>query len=307
VEEVAAMSAAISSTMGRPYGVERVCATWGVPRSSFYAWRHDSVLTEAVEPVPTKKRGPKTELSDQRLLVLIREDLASSPFHGEGHRKVWARLRIAGDVHVSRKRVLRIMRENHLLAPCRGRRPAGPPHTGEIITTAPNEMWGTDGIRVLTVEEGWGWAFTAVEHWNAECVGWHVCKTGDRFAALEPISLGLDRIFGRVEADVARGLSLRMDHGTQYLSDHFVNQVRFWGIRPSFAFVEQPQTNGVAERFNRTLREQALTGKIFRTLDEVRKAVADFVERYNQHWRLEKLDYLSPVMARLAYAGGVAA
>ena len=36
-----------------------------------------------------------------------------------------------------------------------------------------------------------------------------------------------------------RGLLLRMDHGSQYLSDHFVNQVRFWGIKPSFAYVEQ--------------------------------------------------------------------
>ena len=39
-------------------------------------------------------------------------------------------------------------------------------------------MWGTDGVRVFTVDDGWGWIFTAVEHWNAECVGWHVCKRG---------------------------------------------------------------------------------------------------------------------------------
>jgi putative transposase len=61
---------------------------------------------------------------------------------------------------------------------------------------------------------------------------------------------------------VARGLSLRMDHGTQYLSDHFLKQVRFWGIEPSFAFVCEPETNGVAERFNRTLKEQAVFGKL---------------------------------------------
>jgi len=66
-------------------------------------------------------------------------------------------------------------------------------------------------------------------------------------------------------------------------------------------------SNGVAERFNRTLREQALNGRIFRNLEEVRVAVAEFVERYNHHWRLEKLGYLSPVMARLAHAEGVAA
>jgi putative transposase len=45
---------------------------------------------------------------------------------------------------------------------------------------------------------------------------------------------------------------------SQYLSVHFVNQVRFWGIHPCFTFVEQPQTNGVVERFNRTLKEQAI-------------------------------------------------
>jgi transposase InsO family protein len=233
--------------------------------------------------------------------------LEASPFHGEGHRKVWARLRILKGVRVARKRVLRIMRQHQLLSPYRGRRHEGEAHTGEIITAEPNEMWGTDGVRVLTVDDGWGWIFTAVEHWNAECVGWHVCKIGDRFAALEPIAMGVERIFGRVERDVARGLSLRLDHGTQYLADHFLNQVRFWGIHPSFAFVEQPQTNGVAERFNRTLREQALAGRIFRNLEKVRAAVSEFVERYNQHWRLEKLGYLSPVMARLAHAEGIAA
>jgi putative transposase len=43
----------------------------------------------------------------------------------------------------------------------------------------------------------------------------------------------------------------------KYLSDHFVNQVKFWGIKPCFAFVEQPQTNGAMEWLNRICKEQA--------------------------------------------------
>jgi len=70
------------------------------------------------------------------------------------------------------------------------------------------------------------------------------------------------------------------------------------GITPSFAFVEQPQTNGVAERFNRTLKEQVIHGRIFRNLAEVREAVAAFVERYNAEWRVEKLGFLTPREAR---------
>ena len=89
-----------------------------------------------------------------------------------------------------------------------------------------------------------------------------------------------------------------MAHGTQYLSDHFVNQVRFWGIDARYAFLEQPQTNGVAERFHRTLKEQIVHGRLFRGLEEVRAAVAAFVETYNREWPLEKNGYLSPLQAR---------
>ena len=59
-----------------------------------------------------------------------------------------------------------------------------------------------------------------------------------------------------------------------------------------------PQTNGVAERFNRTLKEQAINGRIFKNLDEVRRAVAIFVERYNAEWLVEKLGFVSPSNAR---------
>jgi transposase InsO family protein len=293
------MSTATSPGTGRVYGVERVCAVWGVARSSFYADRHKPAAGDA-KPC-AGRRGPKPAISDDDLLVAIRADLAASPWQGEGHRKVWARLRVQRAIRVSRKRVLRLMRENTLLSPHRRRRGDGNPHSGEIITHAPNVMWGTDGVRVFTVEDGWGWIFTAVEHWNAECVGWHVCKRGDRFAAAQPIAMGLAQLYGSTAIGVARGLSLRMDHGTQYLSEYFTKQIAYWGIRPSYAFVEQPQTNGVAERFNRTLKEQIIHGRIYRNLDELRGAVRDFVERYNAQWLVEKNGYLSPNQARQAW------
>ena len=126
-------------------------------------------------------------------------------------------------------------------------------------------------------------------------------KVGDRFAALEPVAQGLRRRCGSVEADAARSLSLRMDHGSQYLSDHFLNQVRYWGIRPSFGLLKEPETNGVVERWNRTLKEQAVYGRVFQNLAEVRAAVAEFVERYNRCWRLEKLAYRTPLEAREEY------
>ena len=89
------------------------------------------------------------------------------------------------------------------------------------------------------------------------------------FAALQPISMGLAGLYGSTAAGAARELALRMDHGSQYLSDHFTNQIKFWGIQPSYAFVAEPQTNGVAERFNRTLKEQIIHGRIYRNIAEL--------------------------------------
>ncbi len=62
------------------------------------------------------------------LVEAIRELLAASPFHGEGYRKIWARLRFAG-IRTSKRRVLRLMREHGLLAPGRVGRPHGPKAT----------------------------------------------------------------------------------------------------------------------------------------------------------------------------------
>jgi len=292
------MSRATSVGVGKPYGLQRVCRVLDFPRSTIYAQQ----AAAKVVPLRPQRRGPKPQVADADLLTAIRTDLATSPFTGEGHRKVWARLRIVRGIRVSRARVLRLMREHTLLSP--HRRPQGEPvvHDGTIVTDRPNDMWGTDGIRIATVDEGWVWIFAAVDHFDACCVGLHTVKTGNRFAALQPIAQGLTTEFGTTDAEAGRGLTLRMDHGTQYTADDFLNQIKFWGVAPSFAFVAEPQTNGVAERFNRTLKEQAIHGRIFKNVEEVRAAVNAFKDLYNRHWRLEKLGFMSPLEARQAYA-----
>ena len=286
------MSATISATTGKLYGIQRVCHAWEESRSSFYGRKE-----RLANPPVTRKRGPKTLLSDDELLTLIRADLATSRFVGEGHRKVWFRIRFLQGIKVGRKRVLRIMRKNYLLSPHRVVQGQPIEHKGKIITAAPNVLWGTDGTKIFTLDDGWCWLFTTVEHWNAECLGWHVTKTGDRFAALQPLSMALMTRFASVGADVARGLALRMDNGTQYLSDHFQNQIKYWGIAPSFAFVAEPETNGVVERFNRTLKEQVIYGRQYQNIEELRTAIADFIDRYNTYWHVEKLGFKSPRQA----------
>src|SRR5947209_18016090 len=132
------MAATTSPTSARRYGVARVCRIWDVPRSSFYADRRRADTTTT--PVPAQRRGPKPAVSDDALLAAIRADLARSPWHGEGHRKIWARLRVMDSIRVARKRGLRLMRANALLSPHRARTRHATPPDRHIITSAPHLM-----------------------------------------------------------------------------------------------------------------------------------------------------------------------
>ena len=294
------MSGSISPLARCRYGLSRVCSAWAFARSTFYAQAappSDPLLPAAKIHA---KRGPKTALDDEALLTLIRADLAASPFTGEGHRKVHARLHFVAGHKVGRNRILRLMRAHRLLSPHRAAFVPAKAHDGRITTDAPNVRWATDGAKIWTTEDGWVWLFDLVEHWNGECLGWHVCKIGDRFAAWEPLAQALAGTLGGVP-HAARGIELRHDHGSQYLTDHFQSSARFHGFAPSFALLGEPETNGVVERFHRTLKEQIIHGRTYQNLAELRAAVATFVHRYNHHWLLEKLHYQSPTQARLAF------
>jgi putative transposase len=294
------MAATTSPTTGRRYGVAQVCRVWAVPRSSFYATQRAEAESAAPLMCPVR-RGPQPAVSDEALLAAIRADLERSPWTGEGHRKVWARLRAIDGIRVSRKRVLRLMRDNALLSPHRARRRTDTAHDRHIVTEAPNVMWATDATQVTTVRDGKVWLFGAAEHWNAELLGWHVAKRGTRFEAIQAVGMAVRQQFGHLGAGAARGLALRHDHGSNFMSEVFQKQVKFWGMAPSYAFVGEPETNGCIERLFRTLKEQVVHGRIFQTIEEVRDAVRAFVARYNTEWLIEKNGHRSPDAMRAAW------
>ena len=118
------MSAATSPSTQRPYGVQRVCRIWALPRSTFYQARRPA------DAAPAKPRGPRPPVDDASLLAAIQADLAASPFSGEGHRKVGAAApcRIA---HLEGARAPADGRERP-----RGGDPGGPPPAARAATAA---------------------------------------------------------------------------------------------------------------------------------------------------------------------------
>lgn len=289
------MSRAVSPSVKRPYGVVRVCAEWGVSRSTYYARQR--------EKNPPAKRGPKTQQTDEEVVRAMRGVLAESPFTGEGHRKVRTLLRALRGIRIGRPRCLRLMRESNLQPAPIARRTLGPrTHDGTITTTRPDEMWGIDATGTFTLEEGQVTVFVAVDHCTSECVGIHAAKYANRFEALEPIRQGVRRCLGGYGERVASELSLRHDHGSQFVSRAFQDEIRFLGITSSPSFVRSPEGNGCAERFIRTLKEQLLWTRWFRNVEELLEALHMWVKTYNEQWMVEKHDHRSPSEIRARFA-----
>ena len=288
------MSQTVSPATGRVYGLARVARVWRRSRATVYRHRAVPAATAALRPA---RRGPVGACSDAALVEHIRAQILGSRLHGEGYRKIWARLRHAG-IRTSARRVRRLMGQHGLLAPHRVGRPEPRAHDGTITTTAVDVMWGTDMTETVTLKEGRARVFVAVDHCSGECVGSHAARSGNRFEALEPVRQGVLRHFGRIEKDVAKGLALRHDHGSNYLSRDFQDEIAFLGIESSPSFVRQPEGNGVAERFIRTLKENFLWVHTFGTIEELRCALRDFVAHYNATWLVARHGYRTPNQVR---------
>jgi transposase InsO family protein len=282
--------------------MQRVCRLFGLARSTAYYLKAREAVPPEQRPVP-RKRGPVGAATDEDLVAHIRRVLAESPFHGEGYRKVWARLRHQG-IRTASERVRRLMREHHIQAPRRGGNPHGPKaHDGTIITEEPDAMWGTDMTTTVTTGEGLVHVFVAVDHCTCECVGLHAAKRGNRFEALEPLRQGVRAHFGGFEAEVAEGLAIRHDHGSNYLSDDFQRELRFLGMESSPSFVREPEGNGCAERFIRTLKEQLLWVRTFASVAELIAALGEFKRTYNERWVIRRHGHRTPSQVRRDLVG----
>jgi putative transposase len=289
------VSRQVSPSTKRVYGLERVTRVWGVSRATVYRHRRPAVVSR-------RRPGPRGAMADEALVAAIRQLLRDSPFHGEGYRKLWARLRFSG-IRTSRRRVLRLMREHGLLAHQRAGRPHGSrAHDGTITTERVDVMWGTDLTSVMT-GEGQAAVFIAIDHCSAECVGIHASRRADRFEALEPVRQAVRERFGGFAQGVAAGLQLRHDHGSQYVSHDFQTELRFLAIQSSPAFVREPEGNGCSERFVRVLKENLLWVRRFDTVEELRLTLLAFQRTYNQSWIIERHGYKTPAQVRAEQIG----
>jgi len=186
-------------------------------------------------------------MADHELLAEIRRLLAASPFVGEGHRKLWARLRRRG-VWTSRKRVLRLTREAAAAgATARVRRRARRLHEGTSTVERLDTLWAADATEGFTDRDGRCAVVCVIEHATGET--WvDASPRMDRLAAADLLRQACAERFGSVERAVASGLSLRYGGGSCFRSAHYQAEIDHLGIERSPAYHYEPETNGCVEK-----------------------------------------------------------
>lgn len=257
--------------------VGRLCKALSISRSSYYRGRRG-------------RRDPDLELRDQ-----IHRISLSWPSYG--YRPMTRALKRMG-YHVNHKRVLRLMREDNLLAL---RRKAFVSTTDSnhdravyanlvpgLDVTGVNQLWVSDITYIRLVRE---WVYLAVilDACSRRCIGWALDRTLDARLALNALDSAL------AARPTPKGLVHHSDRGVQYASKIYVDTLKKAGISISMSRRGNPYDNAKAERFIRTLKYEEVYLYEYESLEEARSRIGYFIDKlYNRKRLHSALDYQPP-------------
>ena len=259
-----------------------MCRALRVARSGFYAWVHKPLSDRAIE--------------DQRLLRWIRASYAAS--NGiYGSPRIYDDLREAGE-RCGRHRIARIMRENKIKA-IRGYktphyRPGQPAQLApnrlehKFTVDGPDRVWVTD-ITYIRTWQGWLYLAAVLDLYARKVVGWSMKPTLAKELVLDALLTAVWRRKPQGEVIV------HSDQGSQYGSGEWQRFCRLHNLVPSMSRRGNCYDNAVAESFFSSLKKERVRKKIYRTRDEARADIFDYIEVfYNRTRRHSYLGGVSP-------------
>jgi putative transposase len=235
---------------------------------------------------------------DENLLPCIQTLKAAHPFWG--YRRVWAYLRFVEQRAVNKKRILRLMREHHLLVQPNLRLQAKrTPMASKPRPSKPNEWWGIDMTKVLVKSFGWVYIVLVLDWYTKKIVGYYAgprCTTSHWLAALE---MAVNRQFP--SGVRAQGLSLMSDNGCQPASIAFMEVCAALEIHHAFTSYNNPKGNADTERVMRTLKEECLWLQDWTCPFALVSAVGTWIDDYNEHYLHSALGYKTPAQFEQEY------
>lgn len=265
------------------FSIRAMCRVLEVSASGYYAWRRRLISV----------RTRENEKLQQRIRTI--HDRSRQTY---GAPRIHAELKDEG-TRVGRKRVARLMKDSGLAGVSRRKstvttrrsrsaRPAPDLVDRQFAANKPNELWVAD-ITYVPTWVGFLYLAVVLDVWSRKIVGWAMAshlRTSLVKAALDMA------ITQRSPANVIH----HSDQGCQYTSIEFGKRCRQAGIRPSMGSVGDCYDNAMCESFFATLECELIDRSTFKTHDEARHAIFDFIEGfYNTHRRHSALSYDSPV------------
>lgn len=268
------------------WSTRAMCRAMNVSTSGFYEWFG--------RPISEQSQ------TDARLTRSIRQsfELSDGTY---GSPRVWHDLMASGE-HCGINRVARLMKLANLQARRKRRRLPGdtaasrlenhiaPNHLQrEFQALEPNQKWVADFTYIWTAE-GWLYAAAVMDLYSRRIVGWSMSDTMQARMVSDALLMALWRR-GKPAA-----LMHHSDQGSQYTSDEFQQLLKSHNITCSLSRRGECWDNAAMESFFSTLKTERCARKIYRTREQARTDVFNYIERfYNPFRKHSKLNYLSPV------------
>ena len=262
--------------------VVTLCRILQVSRSGFYAWR------ERPESEHAKQ--------DRQLRVRVHAAFEASK-HRYGSPRVWEDL-VEENIHVSRKRVVRLMQEQGLVARVRKRfksttmsdhdQPvAANILNREFTAPAPNQRWVGDTTEFVIGSSGKLYLAAILDLFSRFVVGWAISAVNDRHLAIRALDMAVKR------RCPSSGLLHHSDQGSPYASEDYQRVLEGQGITCSMSRRGNCYDNAVMESFFSTVKSELADR--FGSCGEAKMELFDYIEVFfNQRRRHSTIGQVSP-------------
>jgi putative transposase len=260
------------------------CRVLSVSRSGYYAWRGRPVSRRAQEDLELTKQIRTIHATSRATYGVprVHAELAAQGVH-VGRKRVARLMAAAGLEGVSRRRSCRTTIRDESAA-------AAPDLVDRDFTASGRDrLWVADITYVRTIEH-FCYLAVVLDAWSRRVVGWAIATTLHASVVLAALEMAVAR------RRPPKGVIHHSDKGSQYTSTVFGLRCQTHEIVPSTGSVGDAYDNAMAESFFGTLEAELLARRRFRTHEEARAAIFDYIERWYNPRRLHSgLGYLSPV------------